>query len=147
MRYALSAILGIALVACSSVQPVQIHAGDICAGCKRPITEPKLGAELLADDGTAAVFGAPGCLANYLKDHSLDGRSILVTDYATGEFISVANALFVKAKIDEVSGERDFYAFRKAADASKFAEDKVSAVIDWSAVRQQAAAKTKAKGN
>jgi hypothetical protein len=142
MRYALSAILGIALVACSSVHPVDIHAGDICAGCKRTITEPKLGAELLADDGTAVVFRSPGCLANYLKTHNLEGRSILVTDYATGAFIPVANALFVKAKIDEATGERDFYAFRKAAEASKFAEDKLSAVIDWSAVRQQAAVKT-----
>ena len=140
MRYVLTAFLGLALAACSSVQPVPIQAGDTCSACKRAITESKLGAELLADSGTATKFHSPGCMAKYLKDNSLDGRSILVTDYTTGELISVANALFVRAKVDQAGSEREFYAFRKAADAAKFAEDKLSSVVDWAAVRTIAGA-------
>lgn len=143
MRSAFSAILGITLVACSSAHPIPIRAGDVCLRCNRVITEPRLGAQLLASNGTASVFRTPGCLAKYLQDHTPDGRSIYVTDYDTGEFIPVANAMFVRARIDEATGERDFYAFRSAAKAAKFAEDKYSGVVDWSMVRTLAASTSK----
>jgi hypothetical protein len=134
MRFAVIAVLGLVLVACSSPPPV-IHAGDVCVRCKRVITEAKLGVELIAANGQASTFRTPGCLAKYLKDHPKDAKDIFVTDYPTGKLIPVSRAIAVQGKIDENTGERDYYAFGSVNDAVERAKGVSGTVVDWAAVR------------
>jgi hypothetical protein len=136
MRFAFSAVLGLGLVlvACSSPPPA-IHAGDVCVRCKRLIAEPKLAVEMIAANGQASTFRTPGCLAKYLKDHPKEAKGIFVTDYPTGKLIPVSRALFVHGKIDENTGERDYYAFASVNDAVERAKHVTGTVVDWAAVR------------
>src|SRR6476646_9820852 len=111
MRYAIAAILGAVFVsACSAPLPA-IKAGDVCARCKRTIMEPKLGVQVVSTSGAISTFRTPRCLATYLKDHAGEAKEIFVTDYPTGKLFPVSRAMFVRAKIDNATGERDFYAF------------------------------------
>lgn len=145
MRYAFGAILGVALLACGGAHPTAIHAGDICTHCKRAITDTKFGAQLVSTNGESSTFHTPGCLAKYLPGHSGGVKTVFVTDYSNGELFSVANALFVRARIDETTGERDYYAFRSATEAAKYAKEHNSGVVDWAAVRTLVAAEKPAK--
>jgi hypothetical protein len=52
--------------------------------------------------------------------------------------IPVSRATFVRAKIDQETGERDFYAFGNVTDAVNLAKDVTGTVVDWSAVRSMA---------
>jgi hypothetical protein len=146
MRFASIAVLGLALAACSSPPP-EIHAGDVCFRCKRVISEPKLGVELIAAGGQTSTFRTPGCLAKYLKDHPAEAKEIFVTDYPTGKLIPVSRALFVHAKIDENTGERDYYAFATINDAVERAKDVTGRVVDWAAVRTAIESEQPKKGD
>ena len=146
MRYAFSAILGLALLGCSGADPVPIQAGDTCAHCDRIVSEPRLGAELVGTDGQISKFHSPGCLADYLTAYKGGIKDIFVTDYDSGKLFSVQTALFVRDRIDEETGERDYLAFRSATAAGTYAREHSSAAVDWAAVRTLAAgAKNKKK--
>jgi hypothetical protein len=140
MRYAFSAILGIAVLACSGANPVTIQAGDKCAHCDRIISEPRFGAELVGTDGQTSKFHSPGCLADYLTTYTGGLKDLFVTDYGTGELFRVQTALFVRTRIDENTGEQDYVAFRTATAAAAYASEHSSAAVDWTAVRTYAAA-------
>jgi hypothetical protein len=112
-----------------------INAGDVCFRCKRVITDPKFAVEVVTTSGQISTFRTPGCLAKYLKDHSGDVKEIFVTDYPTGKLFPVSRALFVQAKIDRTTGERDFFAYASVNDAVKQAKDVTGTVVDWAAVR------------
>jgi hypothetical protein len=140
MRYAFSAILGLALLGCSGANPVTIQAGDKCTNCDRIISEPRLGAELVGTDGQTAKFHTPGCLADYLTAYKGGIKDIFVTDYDSGKLFSVESALFVRDRIDEKTGERDYVAFRSATAAGTYAREHSSAAVDWAAVRTMATA-------
>ena len=140
MRYAFSAILGLALLGCSGASPVAIQAGDKCANCDRIVTEPRFGAELVGTDGQTAKFHSPGCLADYLTAYKGGIKNIFVTDYDSGKLFAVQNALFVRDRIDENTGERDYLAFRSATAAGAYAREHSSDAVDWAAVRTLAAA-------
>ena len=145
MRYASSAILGLALLGCSGANPVTIQAGDKCAHCDRIVSEPRLGAELVGTDGQTSKFHSPGCLADYLTAYKGGIKDIFVTDYDSGKLFSVQTALFVRDRIDEKTDERDYVAFRSATAAGTYAREHSSAAVDWAAVRTLAAAKDKKK--
>ena len=134
MRYALVAVLGVVLAGCSSPPP-PVQAGTICFRCKRVITEAKLGVQMVKASGETSTFRTPGCLARYLKDHAKDAKTVFVTDYPTGKLIPVSRALFVRAKIDENTGERDNLAYGDVDDAVARAKELTSQVVDWAAVR------------
>ena len=140
MRRVLCAVAGLVLVACSSVTPVAVKTGDVCFRCGRTITEPKLATQLVAANGEHATFKTPGCLATYLRTNQTGDRTIFVTDYPTGELFPVTTAVFVRGTIDEATGERDYYAFRSAADAAKRAEQEKTTAVDWATVRTLVAA-------
>ena len=140
MRYAIIAVLGLVVTACSSAPPSQVRAGEVCFRCKRVITEAKLGVQLVTTNGQTSTFRTPGCLAKYLKDHSSEAKAVYVTDYPSGKMIPVSRATFVRAKMDEKTGERDFYAFGSVTDAVNLAKEVTGQVVDWSAVRSMAAA-------
>jgi hypothetical protein len=139
MRYAFIAALGLLVTACSSAPPPQVQAGEVCFRCKRVITEAKLGVQLITTNGQTSTFRTPGCLAKYLKDHASEAKSVYVTDYPSGKMIPVSRATFVRAKIDQETGERDFYAFGNVTDAVNLAKEVTGTVVDWSAVRSMAA--------
>ena len=141
------AILGALGIACTSIQPVAVKQGDICYRCGRTITEPRIAAQLVSSAGQAQAFKTPGCLAKYLQTNDAAGRTIFVTDYPTGEVFPVTSATFVRGTIDEGTGERDYFAFRSAADAAKRAAAEHETVVDWATVRTLIATeKTKKKG-
>lgn len=142
MRYALSAILGLALLACSSGDLAPIAAGDTCKHCNRALDDPKLGARLVTTDSQRHTFHSPLCMADYLVDHPAGAKAMYVTDYPTGKLISVSNALFVRAK-GSAKSEREYYAFRHATEAAARAKDESSSVIDWGAVRTLASSQKK----
>lgn len=140
MRYAFSAILGLALLGCSGADPVPIQAGDTCAHCDRIVSEPRFGAELVGTDGQTSKFHSPGCLADYLTTYTGGIRDTFVTDDESGKLFAVQNALFVRDRIDESTGEHDYRAFRSATTAGTYAREHSSAAVDWAAVRTMAAA-------
>lgn len=142
MRYVITAVFSAVLAsACSAPLPA-IKAGDVCARCKRTIMDPKLAVQVLTASGQISTFRTPGCLATYLKDHAKDAKEIFVTDYPTGKLFPVSRAMFVRAKIDNATGERDFYAYATVDDAVKEAKEVTGTVVDWAAVRSFAAANT-----
>lgn len=135
---AVSAVLVLALVSCSSVRPLPIRAGETCYGCRQLITDIKLGAEMIDAQGHAFKFRTAGCLAKYLRDHPDEKLAgTWVTDYNSGRFVAAKDATYVRAIIDEASRERNYYAFRSASDAAAFAREKASTTADWLAVREQ----------
>ena len=140
MRYAFSAILGLALLGCSGANPVPIQAGDKCAHCDRIVSEPRLGAELVGTDGQTTKYHSPGCLADYLTTYTGGIKDIFVTDHDSGQLFSVESALFVRDRIDDKTGEHDYLAFRSATAAGAYAQERSSAAVDWAAVRTVAAA-------
>jgi hypothetical protein len=135
MRYAFLAALGLVLVGCSSPPPPPVHAGEICYRCKRVVTDAKLGVQMVSTSGRTETFRTPGCLARYLKDHGSEAKEVFVTDYPSGKMIPVSRALFVRVKIDETTGEGDYYAFGSVNDAVERAKDVTGQVVDWAAVR------------
>jgi copper chaperone NosL len=140
MRYASCAILGLALLGCSGAKPVAIQAGDKCVHCDRTISDTRLGAELVGTDGQPAKFHSPACLADYLIAYKGGISDIFVTDHDSGQLFSVESALFVRDRVDETTGERDYLAFRSATAAGAYARERSSAAVDWAAVRTMAAA-------
>ena len=135
MRYTFIAILSVAAVACGSLQPVPIRAGDACFRCARVITEARLVAQLITTNGERSSFRTPACLAKYLQNHDASVKAIFVTDHPSGTMIAVTNATFVRVIVDHQTGERDFFAFRSVTDAAMRAADARSAAVDWSTVR------------
>jgi hypothetical protein len=141
MRLALSVVLGLSLVGCSSYEPTAVKVGDVCYRCGRVVTDAKLGAQLLRTNGQLSTFRTPACLAKYLEgNQQVAVKTIYVTDYESGEMFPVTSAKFVKVTIDPATRERDFYAFKSTSAAAKLAADQFSAVVDWTAIRTLAAA-------
>jgi hypothetical protein len=134
MRSVFLAVLGLSLVGCSSTPP-PVQSGQVCFRCKRPITDAKLGVQMINVAGQTSTFRTPGCLARYLADHPTEARDIYVTDYPSGKLFPVSRALFVRGKIDEATTERDYFAFASVNDAVERAKDVTGRIVDWSAVR------------
>jgi hypothetical protein len=65
MRYGILALLSLA-IACSSLQPLPVRAGDACFRCRRVIDETRLAGEIIGVGGQAFPFRTPGCMAQYL---------------------------------------------------------------------------------
>ena len=134
MRYVVFAVLGLVLVGCSSTPP-PVQSGQVCFRCKRVIADAKLGVQMVNTAGQTSTFRTPGCLARYLADHPNEARDIYVTDYPSGKLFPVSRALFVRGKIDQATGERDYFAFASVNDAVERAKDVTGRVVDWSAIR------------
>lgn len=141
MKTAVPLVVGLfVLLACSSLRPVPIASGDICEGCKRPITDAKVAAEIVAPNGLAMKFRTVSCLARYMNEHQADGSGVFVTDYNSGRFLSAHSAMFVRTRIDENTGERDYAAFGDVASAVEFGKANGSSPVDWPSVIRQTAA-------
>lgn len=132
--------LGLLLTACSSVTPVAILAGEVCHSCGRPITNVQLAAETIDSAGQPLKFRTVGCMAKYLTQHPEPVRGVFVTDYPSGRMLRAQNATFVRADIDNVAHERDYYAFADVRSAVEFGKARETSPIDWFAITQQMAA-------
>jgi len=133
-------LLGLApflALACTTVAPVKINAGDQCFRCRRIITNTSLAAEQI-QGGLTSKYRAPGCMAKYLVAHPDEGGTLFVTDYATGKMIPPAEAIFVPVVLDRNSGETDYQAYKTDKDASAAARDLGTTPVDWQTVLDRA---------
>ncbi|HEY3382016.1 MAG TPA: nitrous oxide reductase accessory protein NosL [Vicinamibacterales bacterium] len=128
------------LVACASVQPVAIRVGDVCDGCRRPITNAKIAAELVPPSGLPLKFRTVTCMARYIKEHQVSASEVFVTDYGSGRLIHVRSAVFVKSEIDDRTKELDYYAFGDVASAVAFGKKSGGSATDWPGILQRIAA-------
>jgi hypothetical protein len=138
MRHAISVVVVLALAACSSLRPLPIKAGETCFSCRQVIVEPKLAAEIIDANGHAYKFRTVECMAKYIASHPGEELAgVWVTDYNSGRFVAAGNATYVRGVIDEARMERNYFAFRSAPDAAKFAQDRASTAVDWAAVMRR----------
>jgi hypothetical protein len=140
MRWSIVAV-GLLAVSCTSVQPLKIEAGERCFRCGRTIEDTRLAGEIIDERGHALKFRTPGCMAKYLAEHSDHSwRGVWVTDYNTGKFVKVSKATFAKITVNPNTNERDYAAFASADGAVAKAKEQSSAITDWNAIVQAAAA-------
>jgi hypothetical protein len=124
MKTLYAVLVTVTALACASVQPARIEAGDRCLRCRRPIQDLRLAAEVIDTMNAPFPFRTAGCLAKYVKanrDTSFNG--IFVTDFRTGKMLPASDAWFVPAEIastDSYGVEADYYAFRSRSEAEGF---------------------------
>jgi hypothetical protein len=143
MRTALVLSLALLIAACSSGTPVPIRAGDVCFTCRRPITNTKLAAEVIDQNGMALKFRTVTCMAKFMTTQTREMRGLFVTDYQSGRFVPARSAMFVYHKIDETTNEMDYAAFSTVPQAVEFGKKKAASPVDWLQIMQF----TKAKGS
>ena len=131
-----SAVMTVAAMACASVAPVKINAGDQCFRCRRTITDTNLAAERVT--GFVEKFRAPGCMAKYLVAHPDEKGPVFVTDYGTGKMISPDAAFFVPVVLDAVTGESDYRAYALKVEAEQAAIVFHTVPVDWQTVLDRA---------
>lgn len=122
-------------VGCSSVKPLPVVSGDRCFRCQRPIDDLKLASEMIDEGGHAFKFRTAGCMAKYLAEHPGEHNlGLFVTDHATGKFMEASKATFARVPLSKVSVEKDYYAFKNAADAETLAKQEGGTTMEWDAV-------------
>ena len=139
MKTARLVLLGAApllVLACGSVAPVKVNAGDQCFRCRRTIVDTRMAAETI--DKFVSRYRAPGCLAKAIVTHNDEGRTVYVTDYTTGTMFSPTKAFFVPVLLDRDTGERDYRAYRNKADADAAALEARTVPVDWNTVLDKA---------
>ncbi len=140
MRTTAAVALALLSVACSSLSPVPVKAGDVCANCGAVITNVAVAAEAVTAGGAPLRFSSPECMAKYLTRHADAMAGLYVTDYDSGRLIRAEAATFVRADRKDKPGERVHYAFTDARRASAFAKDNSSVAVDWLRIVSQAKA-------
>ena len=137
MKKLYALVLGVTLLACASVKPVPVQAGDTCFGCRRAIGDVRIAAEMI--DGLRAPFPfrTPACMARYVKGHPEHAvTALFVTDRTSGKMLPVRDAFFVPTVIPVPGrkfGENDYAAFGSKADAEAFRAGG-AAVLSWTQV-------------
>lgn len=135
MRYVIALVVGAALVACSTLQPLPIRSGETCYGCRQVIGDPRLAAEVIDQSGHAFKFDSVECLARYLNGHPNEPvNGVFVADYKTGRLVNATSAHFVKGNVDPRSFKKGYAAFSSAAEAQSFAKEQQSEPVSWQAV-------------
>ena len=137
MKALYAALLGVTLMACASVQPAKVEAGDRCLRCRRPIQDLRLAGEIIDNMRAPFPFRSPACMAKYIKaNKDLQLTAIFVTDFRTGKMIPASDAWFVPTSVtseDGRSAEADYYAFRTRSEAREFKAD-TTKFMRWSQV-------------
>lgn len=123
------------LVACSSMRPVPIAAGDICFRCRRVINDPQMAAEMVDAHGLAFKFRTVGCMAKFLKANPGNVGAVYVTDYGTKRMIKASGATFVPTVlVDGYQRTPDYIAYQSSDAAREPAVREKSAPTDWKSV-------------
>jgi hypothetical protein len=135
-------ILGVLVVwaGCSSVSPVAVRTGDICEGCKRPILNVKIAAEIVPPNGMALKFRTVSCMVRYLGRYPDGATTPFVTDYQSGRLIRPQSAVFVRSEIDDNTKELDYYAFSDVPSAVAFGKKSGGSATDWPSILKRVAA-------
>lgn len=129
-------------VACASVQPAPVQAGDRCLRCRQPIGDLRLAAELIDNVRAPFPFRTAGCLAKYVKANAGSYEALFVTDHQTGRMLPASDAWFVPTEIASPRGrqtEPDYVAFRARADAEAF-RTHAEPLLRWAQVVAEAPA-------
>lgn len=143
MRARIAVGLGlVVLIACSTLEPAPIRAGDMCVQCKRPITNVKVAAAVVDTAGNTLKFGTVSSMATYLSKNPGPTAGFFVTDYPTGRMLRAQYATFVRGVVDEETRELDYFAFAQVKQAVEFASDRTTSPVDWLAIMAQIGAKT-----
>jgi hypothetical protein len=123
-------------IACSSVAPVRVMAGDQCFRCRRYISNERLATETIVGSSSYFVskFRGPGCMAKYIVAHPDDKPVIYVTDYASAKMMRPDAAFYVPEIVDRNTGETEYRAYRLRADADAAAADLHTTPLSWDAV-------------
>ena len=135
MKWVVPVAVGLALLACSSLQPLPVRTGETCYGCRQVISETKIATEMIDQRGHASKFDTVECLGRYVIDHpdeKIDG--VFVTDYKTGRMFSATQAYYVKGAVMPGGMKKNYVAFRASDDAAAFAKAQNSTTVDWKAV-------------
>ena len=132
------ALATLGAVACSTIAPVKIAAGDQCFRCRRYISEERVAAETIDANRFVAKFRGPGCMAKYLVNHPDDKSTVYVTDYTTGKMIAPDAGFYVVEVVDRKTNETDYRAYRVKAEADAYAAQTHAAPIGWDAVLARA---------
>jgi hypothetical protein len=77
-------------------------------------------------------------MAKYLVSHPDETGAIYVTDYTTGKMFSPELGWFVPVRLNRDTGERDYRAYRKQADANSAALVESEMPERWNAVMASA---------
>jgi len=126
--------LPVVLLACSSVAPVKVAAGDQCFRCRRYISNERTATETIDSNRFVSKFRGPGCMAKYLVAHPDQRPIVFVTDYTTGRMMAPERAVYVQELVDRKTGETEYRAYRHQADADAFAAEALATPITWDAV-------------
>ena len=143
MKAIYSLVLGATLLACASIQPVAVQAGDRCLRCRQTIGDPRLAGEIIDAMRAPFPFRTAGCMAKYVKANpDASFTAIFVTDHRTGRMLTASDAWFVPAELRAPDGKRtqpDYVAFRSRADADEFRTNG-AAILRWTQVVAETAA-------
>jgi hypothetical protein len=128
----------LATMACSSVAPMKIAAGDQCFRCRRYISEQRVATEAIDANRFVAKFRGPGCMAKYLVNHPDEKSTLYVTDFSTGKMMTPNAGFYVREVVDRNTNETDYRAYRVKAEADAYAAQVDTTPIGWDAVLAQA---------
>jgi hypothetical protein len=128
----------LATMACTTVAPVKIAAGDQCFRCRRYISEARVATETIDTNRFVSKFRGPGCMAKYLVAHPAEQSTVYVTDYSTGKMIAPDAGFYVSEVVDRKTGETDYRAYRDKAEADAYAAEVHTTPIGWDAVLDKA---------
>ncbi len=108
------------------------YGSDICAHCNMKIMDNRFGAELLNTKSKAYKFDAAECMADYLKENTIDVKKMFVTDFNNpGTFIPAGGAVFlVSPKRKSPMGE-NLSAYKNKKDAEKVRDELGGDIYSW----------------
>ena len=136
-----ASLAAVTLVACASVKPVPIQAGDRCLRCRVPVSDLRVAGEIIDNLRAPFPFRTAGCMAKYVKANlGQSFTAIFVTDFKSGRMVEASDAWFVPAKLMAADGRRlepDYIAFRSRTDAEAAREGQP--ILRWSQVVAEAA--------
>jgi len=124
MKTMYALVIAATALACASLQPAPVVAGDRCLRCRQSIIDVRIAAEVIDAMHAPFPFRTAGCMAKYVKANAdTSFAAIFVTDHRTGRMLPASNAWFVPTQITAADGrhaEADYLAFGSRGDAEAF---------------------------
>ena len=142
MRTFYALVIAATAMACASIKPAPVQAGDLCLQCRRPIGDLRLAGEIIDNLRAPHPFRTSGCMAKYVKANADSYTAIFVTDHRTGRMLPASDAWFVPTAIrtpDDRRSEPDYVAFGSRADAEAF-RPQATPLLRWTQVVAEAPA-------
>ena len=142
MRTFYALVIAATAMACASIKPAPVQAGDLCLRCRRPIGDLRLAGEIIDNMRAPHPFRTSGCMAKYVKANTDSYTAIFVTDHRTGRMLPASDAWFVPTEIRTPDGKRsepDYVAFGSRGDADAFRQHGTP-LLRWTQVVAEAPA-------